>query len=472
MAPDEAYYWVWSKALSPGYLDHPPMVALWIRLGTAIAGDGNFGVRLLAPLSAALGSWMLVRAGADLLPSRPGQSGQPAHAGLWAAALLNATLLAAVGATTMTPDTPLLLFWTMTLWALARLHATGHARWWLIAGLAAGLALDSKYTAILLAPAILAWLIVTPSMRVWLRKPAPWLAALIALAVFSPVLVWNADHAWISFTKQGARAADWDPARALQFLAELLGGQIGLATPMVALILGAGIIMAARRAILPNPVARDPAWVLLASFTVIPAAVFAQHAMGDRVQANWPAIIYPAAAIAATSCAGFFRRLFAPALASGLALVAIVWAQAIWTPVPLPMRLDPTLLRLGGWQSLAHDIETIARQQNAAYIAFDNYGQAALFARLLPGETVLGAEGRWSLFNLPDATEATLVRPGLLIRSARRDDRPDPTPWSGITALAPLTRARSGMTAETFRLYRVTGHASQATIKLMPHPGD
>ena len=172
MAPDEAYYWVWSHALAPGYLDHPPMVALWIRAGTLLAGEGNFGVRLLGPFAAALGTVLLVRAGDDLLPGR--------GAGLRAAVLMNATLLFAVGATTMTPDTPLLLFWTMTLWALARLHATGRGHWWLVAGVAAGLALDSKYTAALLAPAILLWLAAVPAMWVWLRRWQPYAAGLLA----------------------------------------------------------------------------------------------------------------------------------------------------------------------------------------------------------------------------------------------------------------------------------------------------
>ncbi len=126
LAPDEAYYWVWSRALAPGYLDHPPMVALWIRAGTSVGGDGAFGVRLLSPLAAALGSFLLFWAAEDLLPGR--------RAGAWAAALLNATLLLGVGAVTMTPDTPLLLFWTAALWALCRFHATGNGAWWLVAG--------------------------------------------------------------------------------------------------------------------------------------------------------------------------------------------------------------------------------------------------------------------------------------------------------------------------------------------------
>ncbi len=459
MAPDEAYYWVWSHALAPGYFDHPPMVALWIRAGTWLAGESNFGVRLMAPLATALGSVLLVRAGDDLL-GRPLGRG----AGLVAALLLNATLLSAVGSTTMTPDTPLLLFWIATLWALARLHATQNGRWWLVAGLAAGLALDSKYTAALLAPSILVWLLVCPTMRPWLRRPHPWLAALIAAALFAPVVWWNAGHGWVSFAKQGGRTGDFDAGRALQFLAELIGGQIGLATPLIAILCGAGMVLALRRS-----ASRDPAWVLLASLTLVPTAVFVQHALGDRVQANWPTILYPAAAIAAAGLAGRWHRLLRPALALGFGLTAIVWIQATAAPLALPMRLDPTLLRLGGWSTLAHQIDVTAQQENAAFVVSDNYGHAALLARLLPpGLPVLGIEGRWAYFNLPAA--AIDGRTGILVRSARRDDRPDPARWSSITPLTQLSRARDGMAAEAFRLYRVTGRPGDDPVVVMPRP--
>src|SRR6195952_1979945 len=70
LSPDEAYYWVWSRALAPGYLDHPPMVALWIWAGTHLAGDGALGVRLAGPISVALGSLLLADAAERLLPGR------------------------------------------------------------------------------------------------------------------------------------------------------------------------------------------------------------------------------------------------------------------------------------------------------------------------------------------------------------------------------------------------------------------
>lgn len=458
LAPDEAYYWVWSRALQPGFLDHPPMVALWIRAGTVLAGDTPLGVRLLAPLAAALGSVLLAGAAEDLLPGR--------RAGLTAAALMNATLWFGVGSVTATPDTPLLLFWTGAVWALARLLRTGNGWWWLVAGASTGLALDSKYTAVLLPPSILLWLIAVPPLRPWLRRPPVWIGAAIAVALFLPVLWWNAAHDWVSFAKQGGRIDDWQPGRALRFVGELVGGQFGLATPLVAVLCGAGVVLAVRRAL-----TRDPAWTLLAALTVVPGAVFLQHALGDRVQANWPSVLYPAAAIAAAGLPGGWTRLRAPAVALGLGLTALVWVQAVASPLALPMRLDPTLLRLGGWDTLAAGIVAMARRDGAGFVAADNYGHAALLARLLPADIpVIGVDRRWSWFDLPDATPLVAGRTGLLLRSARRADPPDPTDWAAVDRIGMLDRARNGMTAEAFGLYRVTGRAGGGTIAVMPRP--
>jgi 4-amino-4-deoxy-L-arabinose transferase-like glycosyltransferase len=453
LAPDEAYYWVWSRALAAGYLDHPPMVALWIRAGTALAGHGGLGVRLFAPVAAALGSLMLARAAEDLLPGR--------RAGPIAAALLNATLLFGVGAVTMTPDTPLLLFWTATLWAFSRFHATERGGWLLVAGVAAGLACDSKYTGLLLLPAALLWLAWVPGLRAWLRRPLPWAGALLALACFAPVVAWNAAHGWAGFVKQGGRAEDWAPARALQFLGELVGGQIGLATPLLAVLFGAGVVVAARQAW-----RRDAAASLLAAFALLPAAVFVQHAFGDRVQANWPAILYPAAAIAA---AGVLPRWRIPALALGFVVTALVYLQATLAPFPLPARLDPTLLRMGGWPAFGATVADMVRGSGASFVAVESYGDAAELARELPPDLpVLGIDWRWRVFDLPDATPLVAGRPGLLLRAARYAEPPDSADWSAIGAPIALNRVRGGVVAERYRLYPVVGRAGTTPVVVLP----
>ena len=235
LAPDETYYWVWSHALATGYLDHPPMVALWIRAGTILAGQTAFGVRLLGPLAAALASCMLFDAARLLFPGT--------RAGVAAVMLLNASLLLGVGTVIMTPDSPLLFFWTATLWAMARIAAGGPGVWWLAAGVFGGLALDSKYTALFLWIGVGLWVLLVPAGRPWLRRWQPWAACAIGFLLFAPVLAWNAAHGWAGFVRQGGRVEDWRPARAVGFLAELVGGQIGLATPLVWALCMAGLVV-------------------------------------------------------------------------------------------------------------------------------------------------------------------------------------------------------------------------------------
>ena len=455
LAPDEAYYWVWSRALAPGYPDHPPMVALWIRLGTMIAGNGNLGVRLLGPLSVAVASVLLADAAECLLPGR--------RAGLLAATLLNATLLFGVGAVIMTPDTPLLVFWTACLWAMARLQGSGDARWWLLIGLFAGLAMDSKYTAALLWFGIVLWVVITPSLRFWLRRPMPWCGAALALLLFAPIVAWNAANDWASFSQQGGRLGHWQPANALRFLGELIASQFGLLTPLVFVFCVGGIALAALRAWRP----RDPAWTLLMALSLPGAVLFTQHAFGDRVQGGWPAIIYPAAGIAATALdTARWQRMFRPAVALGFGITILVYVQAVFQPVPLPARLDPIALRLDGWDALAVEVDAARRQQDAAFVAADDYGVAAKLARALPVDVAtLGVEPRWRLFALPHA--AMSGRSGILVRSARRGGAPDSTDWSSITAIGEVPRAD----AENYLLYRVTLAANVTGAVLLPHPG-
>jgi Dolichyl-phosphate-mannose-protein mannosyltransferase len=444
LVPDEAYYWVWSRVLQPGYLDHPPMVALWIRLGTLFAGQTPLGVRLLGPLAAAVGSVMLARAAADFFPERPG-------IGLLAALLLNASLMFGAGSVIMTPDTPLLLFWTLGLFAMARLFATGDGQWWLLAGLAAGLALDSKYTGLLFIIAVGIWLCAAGAGRSWLRRPEPWLGLAIALVVFAPVVAWNAAHHWVSFLKQGGRVGAWRPADALRFEAELLAGQAALFTPIVFVLAVVGSWRLALRAWRD----KGPPVVLLSLLTLVPAAVFVQHALGDRVQGNWPAVLYPSAAIAAATLAVRpWVRLRLQGALLGLAI------QAVAAPFPLPPRLDPTLRQLGGWNELAAAVAATARRDGAGFIATENYGEAAELAFLQSAPApVVAVAPRWVFFRLPSAGPIIAGRSGLLLRRSGLREPPDPLRWTVLAPPVGMVRARWGVPAEAFLLYRVRARA-------------
>src|SRR5947208_6618268 len=199
---DEAYYWMWSKHLAGGYYDHPPMVAVVIRLGTMIAGDTELGVRLVSIVLALPMSWAVYRTAAILFGG--------VRVATTAALLLNITLMAAVGTLIVTPDAPLLVASSFVLFCLAKVLATERGAWWLAVGAAVGAALLSKYTALFFGPAILIWLVSVPKLRHWLISPWPYLGGMVALAIFSPVIFWNVDHHWVSFIKQigSARSED------------------------------------------------------------------------------------------------------------------------------------------------------------------------------------------------------------------------------------------------------------------------
>ena len=71
--------------------------------------------------------------------------------------------------------------------------------WWLGVGVSCGLGLLSKYTMIMLPAGLGLLMLIVPPFRHHLRTPWPWLAALLAGAIFSPNLWWNAAHQFISF---------------------------------------------------------------------------------------------------------------------------------------------------------------------------------------------------------------------------------------------------------------------------------
>src|ERR1700744_3831113 len=135
---DEAYYWTWSKESVLSFLDHPPMVAWFIRFGTVIFGDTNLGVRF-AGIVAMLVTELLL---ADIVWRVTREIKAVAVAVLMMEAALYYGLLMAKVA----PDVALIPFATAMIWSLVRLTESNDARWWLAAGVFAGAALFFKFT--------------------------------------------------------------------------------------------------------------------------------------------------------------------------------------------------------------------------------------------------------------------------------------------------------------------------------------
>jgi hypothetical protein len=445
---DEAYYWMWSKHLAGGYYDHPPAVAAIIAVGTMIAGDTELGVRLVSILLALPMSWAVFRAGSILFDARVGAT---------AALLLNVTLMAAVGTLVVTPDAPLLVASSFVLFFLAKVLETERGVWWLAVGAAVGAALLSKYTALFFGPAILIWLVSVPNLRRWLLSPWTYLGGLVALALFSPVILWNADHHWVSFIKQMGRARieDFRPA----FIAELIPTQIAFATPLIWILGAMGLY-----ALFTPRSGKLASRILINSMFWTIALYFTWHSLHARVEANWFAPIYPVFAIAA-AVAGHRMRWPAGeqrvadfclrrALPVGVVMFALLIVQAN-TGVLSGYRRDATVRSVGvGWRELASGIEAVRVRVGAACVLAPDYGTTSWLAFYLPkGTCVVQPTQRIRWVNMPEPDPALLAGKLLYVGEARPEtelylqDR-----FAGVERVAELKRMRGPLTIETYAL--------------------
>ena len=197
---DESYMVAAGRQFHLGYFDHPPLSWWMATAASNLTGsDAAWVVRLPFIAIFALSTWLLWRLTARLFDE---------NSATWAALAFN--LAPVFGVTTggwVLPDGPLICALLAAALCLVEALENGRISWWLTAGLAAGLALLSKYSAGLVLLGALAALLTQPAHRVWLSRPQPYLAALLALLMFSPVLAWNAGHGWASFAFQGDRAA-------------------------------------------------------------------------------------------------------------------------------------------------------------------------------------------------------------------------------------------------------------------------
>jgi hypothetical protein len=279
LGQDETYSVAVSRQLALSYFDHPPLhlwiVGTWARL---VGHEDPWLVRLPFIALFAASSALLYRLTAQSYGER---------AGLWAVLALNLTPLFTLGAaSSVLPDGPLLCCSLLMVWSATRALAPGRSTagsrgWWMLAGLSAGLALLSKYLAVFPILGLLLYLLGSRHRAV-LATPTPWFAALVAVVVFTPVVLWNATHGWISFAFQGSRAlpAAFSPGRGIADLA----AQCAYLLPWIAVGLVAAVVGALARG------EREPANRLFALLACVPIAFFAVAGFWTPVLPHWPAV--------------------------------------------------------------------------------------------------------------------------------------------------------------------------------------
>jgi 4-amino-4-deoxy-L-arabinose transferase-like glycosyltransferase len=456
---DEAYYWTWSKENVLSYLDHPPMIAWFIRFGTAIFGDTNLGVRF-AGIVAMLVTQLLL---ADIVR----RVTHDVRAIVFAVLMPEAALYYGLLMAKVSPDIALIPFAVAMLWSLVRLHESGDARWWLAAGLFAGLALLSKFTAFMLLPAVLAFMLVPPWRRRWLFSPYPWAAALIAVAVSLPVLIWNAQHDWASFRFQFVRAV---ATHELSFrtVGDYIGLQWGLVGFVLLPVVLSGVTLTAWRGYRRgNAVA-----ILLSTAVIVPFGYFFWKSLSLRVGDTWPMFMWPAGFAAAAINIAMLPREGWPAwmvkstiswanaaVVSGIVFVVLVFLYYVAAPWNFIGKTDP-IGGEAGYQQVADRVQAELQKTGATWIATTDYRTYSMLRWYFNGRVPvvqINERGRFMGFRDPGMS---LIRDHAGLYVAREPDNANPL-WTSIPAvrepLERVDRSWRGIVMDTYALEKLTG---------------
>jgi dolichol-phosphate mannosyltransferase len=283
--PEEAYYWNYAQHLDIGYLDHPPLVAWLIWLSTSLLGSSEFSVRLPAFLAWIVAAIFMFRLTANLCD----------RSAAFRSVLLLAVLPMYFGmGFFITPDAPLYAAWAGCLYFLERALVAGQRRSWWGVGLCVGLGMLAKYTIALLGLGTLTFLLVDTRSRRWLLRPQPYLAAVMGMVLFSPVLLWNMRNAWASFVFQGPNRWSGGSDFSLHII---LASLFLVLTPVG--MLAVGKIFLPHRSTAPqspyqvNRQRRQRLWLL--SFMLVPLFVFIVHSLHNDSKLHWTGPVFLAA---------------------------------------------------------------------------------------------------------------------------------------------------------------------------------
>ncbi len=406
LSKDEAYQWLWSKHLALSYYSKPPGIALIQFAGTGLWGDNVFGVRSFSPVFAAILSWALLRFFAREVGARPA---------FVLLLILAAAPLLALGSILMTIDPPLVLCWTLAMivgWRAAK--PEGQTRHWVLVGLAMGLAFLCKYSALYQLVCWALFFALWRPARVHLKKPGPYLALLIFAICTLPVIIWNAQHHWVTVSHLATNAAvgtQWHPT--LQYFWDFLFVEMGVLNPVFFVgALWAAVAFWRRRQ-------ENPLWLYFFSMGV---PVFIGHwlySLHSRILPNWiaPAIV-PMFCLMVAYWRGRWRegaRAVKGWLIAGLVLGFVASTVMHESKLvgkiagrPLPPEVDPQR-RVRAWKETAAVVaqarEELLREGKPVFIICDHYG--------LVGELT---------FHWPEARDALHRQPLVYYQASPRPD--------------------------------------------------
>ena len=468
---DEAYHWLYTVHPALSYFDHPPML-MWVeQLGLTVCGGW------VHPLSLRLG-FVLLFAGSTWVMFRWTAGMYGDLAGWWAAVALNLTgYYTAFGGTFALPDSPFLFFALLTFWKATDAVQSSSIKSWLSVGVGFAGAMLSKYHAVLLPAGVVLYLLITPSRRRLLWSPGPYLAVLIGLIGFLPVVVWNANHDWASIRFQSGRAAHEDLT---PFLHEgplkSFGGPIVYLLPWIWFWLVVELVRGITR--FRSLAGADR---LLICLSIVPLVFFFMVSGRTRTfLPHWPLIgfvpLYPLLGVnwvklreRFPAASKTFLTLWTVTL---FALAALLLCQARYGIITFPAKEKDPTEDISGWESVAEELDRRGVLSEPNTFLFTNMwydsGQLAFAVReRVPVACYHSFDARgFAFWSQP---KDYVGKTGFLVISGEEDEagvfREYASFFRRMTLAAEFHSSRSGRPFRRVRVYRCED-------QLLPYPFD
>lgn len=369
---EESYYWNYANHLDFSYLDHPPMVAYLIKLFTIIFGTNEFAVRLPGILC-----WIIC----SIYSYRLTELIKP-KSGIYSLLLLAVLPFFFIQSIAMTPDLPLIAGWSACLYYLYLTLVKNQTQSWYLVGIAFGLSLLSKYTIVLLLPAIFIYMLFVNQAYKKLLSPQPYLAALIAACFFSPVIYWNINHDWVSFLFQSTRR--FNETNEFSFH-QLSGLFVLFLTPLG---VWSFVLMYKTKILNQNNINKDTQR-FIQIFTTVPLLFFAIFSLIHEVKFNWigPGLLaiipWISIQIANKSYLKLYKLWLITAVALLIAYSGMIFCITTGTPQKIYRAVFSKFIN---WNDFHHQVNIIAKDIGAkykkpvAYLPIDKYNIASELA--------------------------------------------------------------------------------------------
>ncbi len=279
---DEAQYWFWAQDPAFGYFSKPPVLAWIIGIFTSVCGsDSSFCIRLFSPFVHTVTAIFIFRTTRILFDSKTG---------FWAAVLFITLPGISFSSTIASTDVPLLMFWSIALYAYVQLWQRGGMGWGLLFGIALGAGLMSKYAMMYFIGCVFIHALIERNRRHPLFKLEFWIGLIVGAAILVPNILWNMQNGFVTVSHTGDNISWSGFDLNFKGVLEFFGSQFGVFGPLLF-----GMFLATLWKMRTDSI--SAAHRMMVAFSVPILLVIVFQALMSKAYANWAAATYVAGCI-------------------------------------------------------------------------------------------------------------------------------------------------------------------------------